>query len=172
MIELKTLSAEAIPAALMKANRYRMLNDPDEAESICLDILAVEPDNQDALITMLLALTDKFSHDLTPSYQKAMDIINRLSNEYCTSYYHGIIFERRAKVHLKQGRPGSGQMAHHWFTKALGAYGEAINYCDPENHDAVLRWNSCARFINENTEVKPEAPETGEMPLDCFDTPH
>lgn len=172
MIELKTLPAEAIPAALKKATRYRLLNDPDEAESICLDILAVDPDNQDALITMLLALTDKFSYDLTSSFQKARDIVNRLSNEYCTSYYHGIIYERRAKVHLKQGEPGSGQMAHGWFTKALAAYGEAINYCDPDNQDAVLRWNSCARFLNDHAEVKPEGPETGEMPLDCFDTPH
>jgi len=50
MAELKRLHKDAIPAALEKAERYRLLNEPGEAESICLDILAVDPDNQRALI--------------------------------------------------------------------------------------------------------------------------
>ena len=60
MFELKTLAAEAIPRSLEKAERYRLLNEPAEAESICCDILAVEPDNQQAIVTLLLALTDQF----------------------------------------------------------------------------------------------------------------
>ena len=60
MPELKQLHKDAIPAALEKAERYRLLNEPGEAESICLDILAVDPDNQRAIITLLLAFTDRF----------------------------------------------------------------------------------------------------------------
>jgi hypothetical protein len=37
-----------------------LLNDPEGAESICLDILDVDPDNQDALVTIILALSDQF----------------------------------------------------------------------------------------------------------------
>ena len=43
MFELKRLSADAIPAALEKALRYRLLNDPAEAESICHDVLRIVP---------------------------------------------------------------------------------------------------------------------------------
>jgi hypothetical protein len=172
MIELRKLSPKSIPMALEKAQRYRMLNDPDEAESICLDILAIEPGNQTALITMLLAVTDKFAHDLTSSFQKAKEIVKKLSDQYCQAYYNGIMFERRAKVHLKQGRPGAGQMAHDWFSRALEAYGQAIDRCHTDNEDAILRWNSCARFLNDHAEVKPGGPEAGEMLLDSFDTPH
>ena len=49
MFELKLLSTGAIPAALAQAERYRLLNEPGEAESICLDVLRVDPEHQDAL---------------------------------------------------------------------------------------------------------------------------
>ena len=55
MSELKSLHKDAIPAALEKAERYRLLNEPGEAESICLDILHVDPENQQAIVTLLLA---------------------------------------------------------------------------------------------------------------------
>ena len=173
MVELKTLRAEAVPSALEMAKRYRLLNEPDEAESICLDILAIEPDHQDALITMLLAVTDKFSDGgLQPHFEKAREIVARLSTAYCKSYFTGIIYERRAKYHLKLGAPQSGNMAHAWFTKAMAAYGEALAGCDPDNQDAVLRWNSCARFINSHPDVKPDDTDQSEMLLDAFETPH
>ena len=60
MFELKLLSMSAIPAALAQAERYRLINEPVEAESICLDVLEIEPGNQDALITLLLARADQF----------------------------------------------------------------------------------------------------------------
>ena len=56
MYELKPLSREAIPAALEKAHRYRLLNEALEAESICRDILAADPVNQEATVTLLLAI--------------------------------------------------------------------------------------------------------------------
>lgn len=173
MVELKTLNPKAAPAAIKKAKRYRMLNEPDEAESICLDILAVVPDHQEALITLFLALTDKFADNgLNPAFRDAREVVSRLDSAYCQSYYTGILFERRAKFHFKQGAPGSGAVAYDWFAKALKAYGEALAGCDPNNQDAVLRWNSCARFINNHQDLKSFGADQPEMLLDSYDTPH
>lgn len=172
MIELKTLTNEAIPGALEKAERYRLLNEPDEAESICLDILAIAPDHQEALILRLLALTDKFVHNgLNPTFEQAQDIIAQLDSSYCKSYYTGILYERRARYHFKQGGPGSGTVAYDWFAKAMSGYAEALAGCDPDNQDALLRWNSCARFINSHPEARGDADHPEGL-LDAFETPH
>jgi len=173
MIELKSLKPEAISFALEKAKRYRLLGEPEDAESICLDILATEPDNQEALITLLLSLTDKFSHSgLTPSFNQAKEIVVRLDTTYCKSYYMGIIYERRAKFHLKQGGPGAGSSAYEWYIKAMDMFKEALTNCDPKNQDAILRWNSCARILNSNSEVKADESDRQEMLLDSYETPH
>jgi hypothetical protein len=173
MIELKTIKPETIPAALDMAKRYRLHNEPDEAESICLDILAIAPDHQEALITLLLALTDKFDDSgLNPSFDEAKDVVERLDSGYCKFYYSGIIFERRAKYHLKQGGMGTGAVAHEWFVKALEAFSRALNSCDPDNQDAVLRWNSCARIVNTHPEIKSDDGQHEEGLLDAFDEPH
>jgi len=173
MIEIKPLNPQAVPAALEMARRYRLLNEPEETESICRDILAVDPDHQDALITLLLALTDKFAdRGLQSTFEAAREIVAKLDSSYCKSYYSGIIYERRAKHHLKQGVPMSGTLAYSWFVKALRAYGEALAGCDPDNQDAVLRWNSCARFVNTHPDVKPDDSDQTEMLLDPFETPH
>ena len=172
MVELKTLTPDVVPSALEKAKRYRLLNEPDEAESICLDILAVDADNQEALILLLLALTDKFpDHGLNPAYEQGRKIVDKLDSAYCKSYYTGILFERRAKFHFKQGGPGSGAVAYDWFAKAMRSYGEALAGCDPDNQDAMLRWNSCARFINNHPDLKTFEAEQPEMLLDSYDTP-
>jgi hypothetical protein len=173
MVELKKISSDAVAASLKMAKNYRLLNEPDEAESICLDILEVEPDNQEALITLLLALTDKFSDELASAFPRAQEIVQKLASQYCKSYYTGIVYERRAKAHLKQPGPMAGLIAHEWFSKALVAFGHAIDSCDPHNQDAVLRWNSCARIVNENPNVKPGDEDANpEMLLDSFETPH
>ena len=173
MIELKPIKPEATSSALEKAKRYRLLNEPDEAESICLDILAVNPGHQETLITLLLALTDKFiDSGLNPTFESAKKIISELDSNYCQSYYTGILFERRAKFHFKQGGPGSAAVAYDWFAKAMKSYGEALAGCDPDNQDALLRWNSCARFINNHPDLKSFGVDNREMLLDSFDTPH
>lgn len=173
MLELKPLKPEAVSLALEKAKRYRLLNEPDEAESICLDILAAVPGYQDALITLLLALTDKFPHSgVFPAFEQAQDIIPKLDNSFSKSYYLGVIFERRAKYHLKQGGPGSGNAAYEWFAKAMEAFDQALGDDDPKNQEAVLRWNSCARIINTRSDVQADDTEVTEPLLDSFDTPH
>src|SRR5687768_9124550 len=105
--ELKTLSLEGIPAALEKAMRYRLLNEPAEAESICLDILRADPVNQEALVTLLLALTDRFGKGYQVSDTHLEEVQARLTSEYDRAYYAGIICERRAKAFLTRGSPGA-----------------------------------------------------------------
>ncbi len=166
MYTLKTLSKAAIPGALEKAERYRLLNEPLEAESICRDVLAVEPGNHQALIILLLALTDTFKQHLNTAFDQAHEVLERLSDQYCKAYYGGIICERRAKIHLERGGPGSGRLAYEWFHKAMKLYQTALNSCSPGNQDALLRWNTCARIIMRNPDVAPGEAEAGEQMLE------
>ncbi len=169
MYELKRLTPDAIASAVKKAERYRLLKEPYEAESICLDVLEVDPDNQDALITLLLARTDKLGSELFPAFTQAEEALNRLSDRYCKAYYGGILAERRAKVHLEKGGPGSGQIVFEWLRKAMTAYEAAMTTCSPGNQDALLRWNTCARILNENPEIKPAEGESAVEMLDSWD---
>src|SRR6476646_2169312 len=104
MFQLKTLSAEAVPRALEKAERYRLLNEPTEAESICRDALHVDATNQQALAMLLLALTDQFT-DNPRVFAEASSAAERLHDDYERAYYTGLIRERRAKAHLKHDGP-------------------------------------------------------------------
>ena len=159
MIELKPLSSRGIPAALEKAKQYRVLNEPLNAESICLDILAVEPENQDASITLILALTDQFDRKMNEKFSQAKETLTRLEDPYRQAYYEGIIAERRAKVALGQHAPSSGYVAHGWFVDAMELFEKAIELRPPGNDDPILRWNTCARIMNRNSAVKPEPVE-------------
>jgi hypothetical protein len=152
---LKKLSRGAIPSALKKAEHYRLLNEPYEAESICLDILEVDPSNQDALIMMILSLTDQFGREIEPACSKAQAALERLSDKYCRYYYSGIIFERRAKAHIQRGGPGAGHIAYEWFTEALTAFEQAMISCAPGNENALLRWNTVARILNKDAGIAP-----------------
>ncbi len=166
MIELKPLSAEAIPRALEKAERYRLLNEPGEAESICLDVLEVDPENQPALVSLLLALTDQFDTRIGEFAKQAWDVLPRLHSEYERAYYAGIIGERRAKAHLGQGTPGSGPLAHHWLREAMSFYEKAEAIRPPGNDDALLRWNTCARLMMRNPHLAPRPEERFEPLLE------
>jgi tetratricopeptide (TPR) repeat protein len=166
MFTLKPLSEEAIPAALEKATCYRYLNEPVEAESICLDILEIEPKNQQALMTLILALTDQFANELTQMFVKAREAVQQLTDNYCRNYYRGIICERRAKVHFGRGNPGSGPLAYDWFRQAMSAYEKALDQRLAGNDDAVLRWNACARIIMNNPDLAPAGEETREVMLE------
>lgn len=166
MFKLKPLSQDAIPAALEKATCYRYLNESAEAESICLDILEVEPDNQPALITLILALTDQFERNLSQSFPRSREVVKRLTDEYCRIYYRGIICERRAKVHFERGGPGSGHLAYDWFRQAMDAYEKAIDKRLAGNGDAILRWNACARLIMNNSDLVPAEKGTREFMLE------
>ena len=148
MFEPKPISKEAIPSALAKAERYRLLNEPGEAESICLDVLQIEPDNQDALVTLVLALTDQFPHQASHGIaSRAEELIAHLTDGYEREYYGGIVHERRAKAALQRESFHSSASAVGWLHEALACFERAEALKPAHNDDAVLRWNACARLL-------------------------
>ena len=161
MFELKTLSLEAVPRALAKAERYRLLNEPGEAESICLDVLAIDATNQEAIVMLLLAITEQFETH-AHSVGEAWKAVERLQNEYERTYYTGIIHERRAKALLKQATPRGGPRAYHWLREAMASYEQAEALRPPNNDDALLRWNACARLIMSDHNLVPMSEEPSE----------
>lgn len=158
MFELKPLSKKGIPAALEKAERYRLLNEAREAESICLDILEVEPENQEALVILLLSVTDQFGRGMQVDASQARELLPRLKDEYARSYYAGIICERQGKATLNQGVPGAKYLAYEWFADAMEHFEKAAAIRPAENDDAILRWNTCVRLIMRNN-LEPRQEE-------------
>lgn len=160
MDELKRIPAAAVPAALEKALRYRLLNEPWEAESICRDVLDIDPENHSALVTLVLALTDQFETRYVDALNGAHEVVSRLDGEYDREYYSGIINERWAKAQLAKGVPG--HVALGWLQKAMRCFDHAQALSPADNPDAVLRWNACARFLEENSSWQPSAQITVE----------
>src|SRR5258708_10669246 len=117
MFELKRLSPEAVPAALERALRYRLLNEPAEAESICHDVLEIDPENQEALVMLLLAITDRLGKGYGVGVTETQQVLARLRDEYERAYYTGIICERRAKTQMRHGYPCSGHDANDFISE-------------------------------------------------------
>lgn len=159
--ELKRLAAEAVPAALERAARYRLLNEPGEAQSICLDVLEVDPGNREALVTLLLALTDQLARRPGAAFREAEEVLGRLPSEYDRAYYGGILLERRAKAVLARGGPAAPHNAYRGLRLAMAQFERAIELHEPGNDEAVLRWNACARLLNGNPHLRPEAAAQG-----------
>jgi len=158
VFELKRLHPEAIPAALEKARHYRLLNEPTEAESICLDVLEIEPANQKALVLLLLAATDRFDHGHGDALPRARAAFARIESPYEKAYFGGILLERWAKARLKNGGMGSGEVVYDLLRKAMENFEEAIGLAEAGNDDALLRWNTCVRILERRPDLKP-APE-------------
>jgi len=158
MFEFKALSPEGVGPALERAERYRLLNEPREAESICRDILAIDPENQQALLMLILSLTEQLSDEGGADVNEARDLVSRLETEYERSYYSGIIHERQAKELLAHGTLGSGPMVYHLLRDAMAWYEKAEAIRPSGNDDAVLRWNTCARMIIKNNLRPPPGP--------------
>jgi hypothetical protein len=148
MFQLKPLSTDAIPAALAKAERYRLLNEPDQAESICLDILAVDSGNREALVMLLLALTDQFPAGDGQLVARAQVLVTRLDSAYERAYFSGLVAERRARAILERGGHNRLISAGNWMREAMAHYERAESGRPPGNDEARLRWNACARFLN------------------------
>ena len=146
MFELKPLSKDAVRAAIEKAKHYRLLNEPGAAESICLDVLAVEPDNQEALVNIVLAMSDRFGKDYAVGDMHIQEFLGRIRGEYERAYYGGIVFERRAKALLAR----DGVNAFEMFEKAMECFDRAEKMRPAGNDDPILRWNGCARIIKRN----------------------
>ena len=155
----KPISREGVPAALEKAHRYRLLNEPAEAESICLDVLAVEPANEPALVMQLLAITDQFRDELGVGPARARELLARLRDDYKRHYYDGIIRERHAMALLHHGAPRAGESAYAALRDAMACYERAEAMRPAGNDEAILRWNSCARMLARNPALAPAAAE-------------
>jgi hypothetical protein len=160
--ELKSISEQSIPEALAKVERYRLLNEPSLAESICLDILAIVPDHQEALISLLLARTDQF--DSYVHVKGAQEVLEQIKGDYERAYYQGIIWERMGHARIHHGGTGAGTSAFHALRDAMDHYEKAMNFAVPGNDDAILRWNTCARVIMQNPDIR-QVPENDSAQL-------
>ena len=161
---LKKISPDGIPHALERAERYRLLNEPAQAESIYRDVLAVDGDNQTALRALILALTDQFgAHGAAGTAREARDHIVQLDDEYDRAYYTGIVYERETRAYLER-KNVVRSAAYDGFRHAMEWYERAEGLRPPGNVDAILRWNSCVRAI-ERERLEPAAAEH-ELPLE------
>jgi hypothetical protein len=146
MFQLKQISRDSIQAAIEKAERYRLLDEPGLAESICLDILEVDSQNAKAIIILLLAITDQFRTSSSGDVNRARLLLPRLQNDYEKNYYAGIISEREGMAILNHMK--GGQFAvYEWLSEAMDFFEKAEAIRPPGNDDAILRWNTCARQI-------------------------
>jgi tetratricopeptide (TPR) repeat protein len=159
---LRLISKAAIPQAMNKAERYRLLNDPEQAESICLDVLATEPDNQQALVVLILAMTDQFGNEIAPAVQQVREYLGRLADEYQRHYYEGLVYERQGRACLQ--RPMGWSFAYDRFRSAMTCYEQADALSPVDDDEAILRWNSCVRTI-QRAHLEPRPAEM-EQPLE------
>jgi tetratricopeptide (TPR) repeat protein len=143
--QLKRISKDAIAEAVAKAELYRSLNEPEEAESICRDILAIEPGHQLALRLLGLALTDQFTGGALDRYRETERLFEELEDPYEQFYYKGILCERRAKAQLNAGNTRASVLA--LFEEALRLFSDAERIRPSGNDDAILRWNRCVRLL-------------------------
>jgi hypothetical protein len=164
MFELKPISPAAVPVALEKAERYRLLNEPWQAESICRDILRVEPEHELALVMLLLSLTDQFGEGVTAL--QAREVHARLKGGYERAYYAGIISERWAEALIRKGSPGVGFTAYESLRDAMEQYERAEELRPDGNDDSILRWNTCARILMRNRDLRPRGAEVFEPALE------
>jgi tetratricopeptide (TPR) repeat protein len=143
--QLKTISKSGIEEALAKAQLYRFLNEPEESESICQDILVADPENQAALRLLGLAITDQFRGGISDRHTQAESAFRALTDPYKREYYLGILSERRAKAQAHVGRP-----SHVWvplFEDAMKHFESAEAIKPANNEEAILRWNRCVRLL-------------------------
>ncbi len=153
--ELKPISHGAIPRAIKKAERYRLLNQSWAAESICRDVLAIDPDNQQVLVMLVLSLTDQFVHGSARVMSDVKETLTRVTDPYQRAYYTGIAAERHGQQLLARTGMGSGTMAYEAFREAMTWYEKAEQLRPAENDDSILRWNTCARVLAREAHLKP-----------------
>ena len=141
----KSISKDSIPDALKKAERYRLLGDPEEAESVCLDILEADPGNQLALVDLILAISDQFRGEKRPRLALAQHYVSQLTDEYQRTYYTAVVMEREAGAFLGRGTPPVLAMLR--YTEAMDQYARAEAIRPRGDDSAILRWNACVRAI-------------------------
>jgi hypothetical protein len=164
--KLKPISREAIPRAIQKAERYRLINQSWAAESICRDILEIDPTNQQVLVMFVLALTDQLVEGHAHSMKTVRETLPRITDQYQRAYYTGIASERSGQALFHRGGMGSGAMAYDAFRDAMSWYERAEAIRPAGNDDAILRWNTCARLISGNSHLAPQSENAYEPSLE------
>ena len=163
---LKPISREAIPRAIEKAERYRLINESWAAESICRDILDIDPENQEVLVILVLALTDQVANGHLSVIKSVQETLPRITDPYQRAYYSGIASERSGHAHLLKGGMGSGSIAYDALRDAMAWYEKAEAIRPAGNDDAILRWNTCARLISSNSQLTPHVESAYEPALE------
>jgi exonuclease V gamma subunit len=165
LFELKPISKSAVPEAIKKAEHYRLLNEPEQAESICIDILQAEPGNQHVLTVLILATTDQFSRagPSGPDVRRAQEYLDQLADEYQRHYYRGLVLERQGRAYLSRGK--SRGAAYHCLRDAMDEYEEAERLRPEDDDSALLRWNACLRTLRRE-QLRPPTVEEVEPPLE------
>lgn len=162
-LKLHDIHADSIELALDKARQYRSLLEPEIAESICLDILHIDPDNQPALVVYILALSDQLHHAGKKTQVQAIEMaIQKLQSRYQQFYYTGLLHERRARFMLTQSM--ARVFSYDYFIEALQFYQKAEKIRPEHNDESILRWNSCIRTIDKE-KLKPR-PDSKDVRLD------
>jgi tetratricopeptide (TPR) repeat protein len=147
---LKQIPRANLEAAIAKAAHYRDLNQPEEAESICRDVLDVDPGNQQAWKILGLAITDQFATGQVGLLEEAVEAFERLGDEYERVYHVGVAWERAAKAHLERNEAHSAVTS---FEHALRLF-EKAEHMRPDSPDPVLRWNRCVRLLSNHPSLK------------------
>jgi len=154
--ELHPITEDGLEAAINRAEHYRLLNQPAEAQSICHDVLAIDHDNKKVLVVLVLALTDQFEAG-EASAQQARGYLSQVKDDYQTAYYQGIISERQGRALMRKGPAAA--FAYDSFREAMEWFEKAAEVRPEGNDDAILRWNSCVRTIQDSN-LEPRPVET------------
>jgi len=154
---LKSISKAGIPEALAKVELYRYLNEPEEAESICRDILEVDPEHQFARRLLGLTITDQFLGISIDRYSEVLSIFQALRDPYERLYYSGLLHERRAKAQLQAGY--APHILLPLVEEAMQCFVEAEKIRPAGNDDSILRWNRCVRLLESRPDFYFERPQ-------------
>ncbi|MDP9151558.1 MAG: hypothetical protein M3O36_16680 [Myxococcota bacterium] len=160
---LKKLTHANLEAAIAKAAHYRDLNQPEEADSICRDVLAVDEAHQMAWKLLGLAITDRLGTGQVGLLEEAIAAFEKLVDEYERVYHIGVAWERAAKAHAERNEAHSAVTS---FEHALGLFQKAERL-RPDSPDPVLRWNRCVRLLSNNATLRAamHAPREDELHL-------
>jgi uncharacterized protein YeeX (DUF496 family) len=159
MKQLKKISKSSVPSALKMIERYRLLNEPSEAESICYDILEVDPKNTQAKVMLILSLSDQLK-DRMSAFEEAHEIIDTLKKEYDRNYYMGVLCERRARAHFEHSSMSAGHVAYDWFQDALEFFDKAAKGRPKGNDKSYFRWNAVVRTLEQHPSLQPHQENT------------
>lgn len=154
-LQLKKISPEYITKALDKAEKYRMLNHPKTSESICRDVLEIDPHHQDAIVQLIISITGQFSNPGKypgTKLKNAQEWVSKLDNEYLRLYLSGLILERWAKAKVRD-LPGTD--IYEYLHEATEFYEKAEKIRPADDESVILHYNFCVRFIDRHPHIKP-----------------